>query len=76
MPANNHRRTASSIPPAARATIADVAREASYLLMLFNLGNDSRREREAIEALTAYQVEGFILNTLGRDAGAAADAAG
>lgn len=49
--------------------------EAGYLLMLFNLGNDSRREGEAIKALTAYQVEGFILNTLGRDAGAAADAA-
>ncbi len=49
--------------------------QAGYLLMLFNLGNDSRRESEAIKALTAYQVEGFILNTLGRDAGAAADAA-
>ncbi|MCM2341338.1 LacI family DNA-binding transcriptional regulator [Rhodoferax sp.] len=49
--------------------------EAGYLLMLFNLGNDSRRESEAIEALTAYQVEGFILNTLGRDTKAAADAA-
>jgi LacI family kdg operon repressor len=49
--------------------------EAGYLLMLFNLGNDSRRESEAIETLTAYQVEGFILNTLGRDGGAAADAA-
>jgi LacI family kdg operon repressor len=49
--------------------------EAGYLLMLFNLGNDSRRESEAIEALTAYQVEGFILNTLGRDTRAAADAA-
>jgi LacI family kdg operon repressor len=49
--------------------------EAGYLLMLFNLGNDSRREREAIEALTAYQVEGFILNTLDHDAGAASDAA-
>ena len=49
--------------------------EAGYLLMLFNLGNDSRRESEAIKTLTAYQVEGFILNTLGRDAGAAADAA-
>ena len=49
--------------------------EAGYLLMLFNLGNDGAREREAIEALTAYQVEGFILNTLGRDAGAAAAAA-
>lgn len=49
--------------------------EAGYLLMLFNLGNDSRRESEAIKTLTAYQVEGFILNTLGRDNGAAADAA-
>lgn len=49
--------------------------EAGFLLMLFNLGNDGRREREAIEALTAYQVEGFILNTLGHDAGASANAA-
>ena len=49
--------------------------EAGYLLMLFNLGNDSQREAEAIEALTAYQVEGFILNTLGRDASAATHAA-
>ena len=49
--------------------------EAGYLLMLFNLGNDSRCEGKAIEALSAYQVEGFILNTLGGDAGAAADAA-
>ena len=46
--------------------------DAGYLLMLFNLGNDGAREREAIEALTAYQVDGFILNTLGRDASAAA----
>ena len=36
--------------------------------MLFNLGNDGRRERDAIETLAAYQVEGFILNTLGRGA--------
>ncbi|WP_332776803.1 LacI family DNA-binding transcriptional regulator [Polaromonas sp.] len=49
--------------------------DAGYLLMLFNLGNDGRRECEAIEALSSYQVEGFILNTLGRDAGAATDAA-
>ena len=49
--------------------------DAGYLLMLFNLGNDSRRETEAIAALTAYQVEGFILNTLGRDASAATHAA-
>jgi LacI family transcriptional regulator, kdg operon repressor len=41
--------------------------EAGYLLMLFNLGDDGRREREAIEALVAYQVDGLILNTLGRD---------
>lgn len=49
--------------------------EAGYLLMLFNLGNDSRCEAKAIEALMAYQVEGLILNTLGQDAGAAAEAA-
>ncbi|SFB75663.1 transcriptional regulator, LacI family [Polaromonas sp. OV174] len=49
--------------------------EAGYLLMLFNLGNDSRCEAKAIEALTAYQVEGLILNTLGQDAGTAAEAA-
>jgi LacI family kdg operon repressor len=49
--------------------------QAGYLLMLFNLGNDGRREREAIETLTAYQVEGFILNTLGRDATASIEAA-
>lgn len=52
-----------------------VCQDAGYLLMLFNLGNDGGREREAIEALTAYQVEGFILNTLGYDASAAAAAA-
>jgi len=34
--------------------------------MLFNLGNESEREREAIDALAGYQVDGFILNTLGR----------
>jgi LacI family kdg operon repressor len=49
--------------------------EAGYLLMLFNLGNDSRRESDAISALSAYQVDGFILNTLGRDAKAAVQAA-
>ncbi len=41
--------------------------EAGYLVMLFNLGNASEREREGIEALASYQVEGFILNTLGAD---------
>ncbi len=49
--------------------------QAGYLLMLFNLGNDSGRESEAIAALSAYQVEGFILNTLGHDTGAATHAA-
>ena len=44
--------------------------EAGYLLMLFNLGNDGSREREAIDALARYQVDGFILNTLGRGASA------
>jgi LacI family kdg operon repressor len=45
--------------------------EAGYLVMLFNLGNDGAREREGIEALASYQVEGFILNTLGADPKAA-----
>lgn len=49
--------------------------DAGYLLMLFNLGDDSRRERDAIEALVAYQVDGLILNTLGRDEAAVAAAA-
>ncbi|MDM0046199.1 LacI family DNA-binding transcriptional regulator [Variovorax dokdonensis] len=44
--------------------------EAGYLLMLFNLGNEGSREREAIDALVRYQVDGFILNTLGRGASA------
>lgn len=48
--------------------------EAGYLVMLFNLGNEGEREHEAIEALSSYQVEGFILNTLGRDAAAVASA--
>lgn len=43
-------------------------REAGYLVMLFNLGNAPEREREAIAALAGYQVDGFILNTLGRGA--------
>ncbi len=49
--------------------------EAGYLVMLFNLGNESGREREAIEALASYQVEGFILNTLGSDPTAASEMA-
>ncbi|MDP9901524.1 LacI family DNA-binding transcriptional regulator [Variovorax ginsengisoli] len=43
--------------------------DAGYLVMLFNLGNDFERGREAIDALAGYQVDGFILNTLGRGAG-------
>jgi LacI family kdg operon repressor len=39
--------------------------------MLFNLGDDWQHERDAIETLATYQVEGLILNTLGRDQGAA-----
>jgi len=42
--------------------------DAGYLVMLFNLGNDVNREREAIDALAGYQVDGFILNTLGQGA--------
>jgi LacI family kdg operon repressor len=44
--------------------------DAGYLVMLFNLGNQPGREREAIEALSGYQVDGFILNTPGGDGGA------
>lgn len=51
------------------------AQQAGYLVMLFNLGNASEREREGIETLAAYQVEGFILNTLGADAHAAGEVA-
>jgi len=43
--------------------------DAGYLVMLFNLGNESGREREALDALAGYQVDGFILNTLGRGGG-------
>lgn len=49
--------------------------EAGYVLMLFNLGNDVGREREAIATLSSYQVEGFLLHTFGRDAGAMSAAA-
>lgn len=44
-------------------------KDAGYLVMLFNIGNEAGREREAIDALAGYQVDGFILNTLGRGAG-------
>lgn len=43
--------------------------DAGYLVMLFNLGNDRERERAAIDALASYQVDGFILNTLGQGEG-------
>ncbi|MES2535705.1 MAG: LacI family DNA-binding transcriptional regulator [Pseudomonadota bacterium] len=49
--------------------------EAGYVVMLFNLGNDVSREREAIATLSSYQVEGFLLHTFGRDAGAMTEAA-
>lgn len=42
--------------------------DAGYLVVLFNLSNRPEREREAIAALAGYQVDGFILNTLGRGA--------
>lgn len=45
-------------------------REAGYLLMLFNLGNEGERESAGIRALSSYKVEGFLLNTMGQDAGA------
>jgi LacI family kdg operon repressor len=43
-------------------------KDAGYLVILFNLGNEPGREREAIATLSSYQVEGFILNTFDRDA--------
>jgi LacI family kdg operon repressor len=43
--------------------------DAGYLVILFNLGNESGREREALDALAGYRVDGFILNTLGRGTG-------
>jgi LacI family kdg operon repressor len=45
--------------------------EAGYLVMLFNLGNEPGREREAIALLSSYQVDGFILNTVGQNGGMA-----
>jgi LacI family kdg operon repressor len=50
-------------------------RDAGYLVMLFNLGNESQRESVGIRALSSYQVEGFILNTMGHDAGAVVETA-
>jgi len=48
--------------------------DAGYLVMLFNLGNQRGREQEAIEVLSGYQVDGFILNTLGGDGRAVEEA--
>ncbi len=50
--------------------VEQACREAGYLLMLFNLGNEIERESAGIRALSSYRVEGFILNTMGYDAGA------
>lgn len=50
-------------------------REAGYMVMLFNLGNEDAREREAVAALAKYQVEGLLLHTLGHEPAALADAA-
>src|SRR3546814_558953 len=50
-------------------------RAAGYLVMLFNLGNESARESAGIRALSSYQVEGFILNTMGHDTGAIVETA-
>lgn len=44
-------------------------KEAGYLVVLFNLGNETAQAREAIDTLAGYQVDGFILHTLGRGAG-------
>jgi LacI family transcriptional regulator, kdg operon repressor len=54
--------------------VEQACRDAGFMVMLFNIGNDDIREREAIESLSSYQVEGFILHTLGRDTGALAEA--
>lgn len=40
-------------------------RQAGFLMMLFNLGNDRERESVGLRTLSGYQVEGFILNTMG-----------
>lgn len=40
-------------------------RRAGFLMMLFNLGNDRERESVGLRILSSYQVEGFILNTMG-----------
>jgi LacI family kdg operon repressor len=44
-------------------------RQAGYLMMLFNLGNARERESVGLQVLSTYQVEGFILNTMGLEQG-------
>ena len=44
-------------------------RQAGYLVMLFNLANEREREIAGLQALSTYQVEGFILNTMGLEPG-------
>jgi LacI family kdg operon repressor len=48
--------------------VEQACRDAGYMVMLFNLGNDDARERDAVRALSSYQVEGYLLHTLGHDA--------
>lgn len=50
-------------------------REVGYLIMLFNLGNESERESVGLRTLSSYRVEGFILNTMGHDTGAVLETA-
>lgn len=50
-------------------SVEKACQDAGYLVILFNLGNESGREREALDALAGYRVDGFILNTLGRGTG-------
>lgn len=47
---------------------------AGYLPILFNVGNESGRTRDAVQALCSYQVEGLILNTSSIDESAFAQA--
>lgn len=44
-------------------------RRAGFQMMLFNLGNDRERESVGLRVLSTYQVEGFILNTMGLEQG-------
>ncbi|WP_368647584.1 LacI family DNA-binding transcriptional regulator [Castellaniella ginsengisoli] len=44
-------------------------RQAGYLMMLFNLANERERESVGLKVLSTYQVEGFILNTMGLEQG-------